>query len=165
MAEITFAKDFLQELESEIASTRKCLERVPDSLYEFKPHETSMKMGYLVLLVAQIPKWFSIMVRDKEINFKTYEPGEPKNTADMVKHFDENIEEAKKALASVSEKDLSDHFVLRNGDQVHIDSPVKENLVSTLNHWIHHRGQLTVYMRMNGIKVPSIYGPSADENW
>ena len=165
MAGSQFAIDFLKELESEIESTRKCIGRVPESLYDFKPHETSMKLGYLILLVAQIPKWFSIMIRDREINFQTYKQAEPKTTAEMVKHFDENISEAKDAFEKVTDEDLKKHFVLRNGDQVHIDSPIRENLVSTLNHWIHHRGQLTVYMRMNGIKVPSIYGPSADENW
>jgi uncharacterized damage-inducible protein DinB len=81
----------------------------------------------------------------------------------MVNHFDENVNGAKQAFQELAIEDLSKPFVLKIGDQILINSPLDENISSTLNHWVHHRGQLTVYMRLNDIAVPSIYGPSADE--
>ena len=80
----------------------------------------------------------------------------------MVNHFEENVSSAKQAFQQLLIEDLSKPFVLKNGDQIIISSPLNENISSTLNHWVHHRGQLTVYMRLNDILVPSIYGPSAD---
>ena len=81
----------------------------------------------------------------------------------MVSHFDENVAGAKQAFKELPADDLSKPFVLKNGDQILFSSPLIENISSTLNHWVHHRGQMTVYMRLNDILVPSIYGPSADE--
>lgn len=163
MNEIFFGKEYLKELEAEIPATRKCIERVPESLYDWKPHEKSMAMGYLTLLVAEIPKWITHMIEVGEIDFATYEHFKPKTTAELVKHFDENIQGAKNALQHVSNEALSGNFTLKNKGQVLYSSPIKENISSTINHLVHHRGQLTVYMRLNNILVPSIYGPSADE--
>jgi len=86
-----------------------------------------------------------------------------KNTAELVKHFDENLEGAKNALRNVTNEALSKPFFLKNKGQTLFSSPKKENVGTSINHWVHHRGQLTVYMRLNNIAVPSIYGPSADE--
>ena len=154
---------FQAELEAELTATRKCLERIPEKLYEYKPHEKSMTLGYLTLLVAEIPMWIATMIRLKEINFQTFAHQQPKTCTEMLKHFDDNITSAREALQALTEQDLALNFVLRNGDQVIINSPLQDNLSSTFNHWVHHRGQLTVYMRLNDIAVPSIYGPSADE--
>jgi uncharacterized damage-inducible protein DinB len=159
----TLINQFLSEFEAEIPATRKCLQRIPDTLYDWKPHERSMTLGYLTLLVAEIPKWITAMIKTREIDFKTFQHVEPKSTTDMMDHFEENIKGTKQALQTLSMEDLSKPFVLRNGDQILINSPLNENISSTLNHWVHHRGQLTVYMRLNDIMVPSIYGPSADE--
>ena len=159
----TVMKQFLSEFEAEVPATRKCIERIPESLFEFKPHEKSMNLGYLTLLVAEIPKWIASMIKVGEIDFQTFRHIEAKTTAEMVKQFDQNVEEAKQALQGLKEEDLDKDFVLRNGDQIYIRMPLIENLSSTLNHWVHHRGQLTVYMRLNDIMVPSIYGPSADD--
>jgi uncharacterized damage-inducible protein DinB len=103
------------------------------------------------------------MIKTREINFQTFSHFQPKSTTEMIKHFDENVHAAKQAFQSLVIEDLSKPFVLKNGDQILINSPLNENISSTLNHWVHHRGQLTVYMRLNDISVPSIYGPSADE--
>lgn len=154
---------FLKELEAETLSTRKCLERIPLKLYDYKPHETSMAMGYLTLLVAEMPNWISRMILDSEIDLATYGRFEPKDTEDLVAHFDKNIEGAKKALVEVSDETLADTFSLKRNGQLLYSSPKLENISSTLNHWVHHRGQLTVYMRLNDIAIPSIYGPSADD--
>jgi uncharacterized damage-inducible protein DinB len=158
-----FGKEYLNELEAETRATRSCLERIPETLYDWKPHEKSMNMGYLVLLVAEIPKWITYIIEASEIDLATFPHFQLKKTADLVIHYDENIEGAKKALQKVSDKELSGNFSLKTNGQLIFTSPKKENVGSTLNHWVHHRGQLTVYMRLNNIAVPSIYGPSADD--
>ena len=158
-----FGIEFLKELEAEATASRKCLERIPESLFQWKPHEKSMTMGYLALLVAEIPKWITYMIEKSEIDFVTFEHFKPENTSELVNHFDENVEGAKNALQHVSDEALSEPFVLKNNGQVLFSSPKKENVGSSINHLVHHRGQLTVYLRLNDIPVPSIYGPSADE--
>jgi len=156
-------KDLLAEFQAEIPSSRKCLERIPDSLYDWKPHEKSMNLGYLTVLVADIPRWISFMLDKREIDFLTFEQHMPKSSNEMLDFFDRNTASAISSFNKAAEEDLKKNFVLRRGDQIIIDSPLGENLSSTINHWVHHRGQLTVYMRLNDISVPSIYGPSADE--
>jgi uncharacterized damage-inducible protein DinB len=163
MTEITFGTEYLKELEAEATATRKCLERIPETLFDWKPHEKSMTMGYLALLVAEIPKWITYMIERSEIDFATYDHFKPTNTAELVSHFDENLHGAKNALATVSNEALTELFYLKNNGQVVFSSPKKANIESTVNHLVHHRGQLTVYMRLNDIPVPSIYGPSADD--
>jgi uncharacterized damage-inducible protein DinB len=164
MSDSKFGTEFLKELDSEAASSRKCLERIPESLFGWKPHERSMTMGYLALLVAEIPKWITGIIEIGEINCATFKHSEPKTTADLVKHFDENLKGAREALQKVSDQELiSQNFSLKNGEQLLFSSPKKENVSQTINHLVHHRGQLTIYMRLNNIPVPSIYGPSADD--
>lgn len=159
----TIGTAFLKELEAEAASTRKCLERIPEKLFGWKPHEKSMAMGYLALLVAEIPKWITYIVEKSVIDFATFEHFQPKTTSELVKHFDENLKGAKNALQNVPDEALSEPFYLKNQGQVLFSSPKGENVGQSINHLVHHRGQLTVYMRLNDITVPSIYGPSADE--
>jgi uncharacterized damage-inducible protein DinB len=153
---------FTSEFEAEIASTRKCIERIPENIFDWKPHQKSMTLGYLTLLVAEIPMWISSMIKTGEIDFQTFRHEQPRTTGEMVNHFDENVFGLRQAFKTLSLNDLSKPFVLKNGDQILMSSPLQENISSTLNHWVHHRGQLTVYMRLNEILVPSIYGPSAD---
>jgi len=163
MADILFGLEFLKELETEAIATRKCLERVPETLFDWKPHERSMTMGYLALLVAEIPKWITYMIEKSEIDFASFEHFKAKNTSELVSHFDENINGAKNALQHVTNDELLQPFFLKNQGQVLFSSPKKENVGSSINHLVHHRGQLTVYLRLNNIPVPSIYGPSADD--
>ena len=154
---------YLKELNAEYKSTRTCLERVPENLYDFKPHPRSMNLGYLVLLVAEIPLWIKHMIVDSEIDFVTFKHATPGTTAELVAHFEDNIQAARKALQETDDENLQDPFSLKANGQVLYTSPKLVDIGSTLNHWVHHRGQLTVYMRLNEIPVPSIYGPSADE--
>src|SRR5688572_32287832 len=102
MEEAIFGKEYLKELEAEAPATRKCLERIPEKLYDWKPHEKSMNMGYLVLLVAEIPKWITYTIEVSEIDLATFPHFKPKTTADLVAHYDENIEDVKKALKKVT---------------------------------------------------------------
>ena len=154
---------YSKELEAETNSSRKCLERIPEKLFTWKPHEKSMNMGYLALLVAEIPRWIKFIIEKSEIDFATFGHIEPKTTTDLVKHFDENMIEAKKSLQNISDDELSKMFFLKNNGVTLFSSSKLENVESSINHLVHHRGQLTVYMRLNNIPVPSIYGPSADD--
>jgi uncharacterized damage-inducible protein DinB len=163
MNETTLGAGFLKELEAEAPATRKCLERIPETLFRWKPHEKSMDMGYLALLVAEIPRWITYVIEKSEIDFATFGHFQPKTTAELVKHFDENLKGAQNALRNVSNEALAGTFYLKNQGQVLFSSPKEESVGQSINHLVHHRGQLTVYMRLNGIPVPSIYGPSADE--
>ena len=163
MNEITFGNEFLKELETEATATRKCLERIPENLFDWKPHQKSMTMGYLALLVAEIPKWITYMIEKSEIDFATFEHFKPKTTSELVSHFDENVQAAKNVLQHISNESLLELFFLKNQGQILFSSPKKENIGISINHLVHHRGQLTVYMRLNDIPVPSIYGPSADD--
>ena len=154
---------FLKELEAESAASRKCLERIPEKLYDWKPHEKSMPMGYLSLLVAEIPKWITHTIEPGEIDFPTFEHFHPKNPVELVNHFDENMKAAMNSLQSISDEKLSELFYLKMKGQVLMSTPKNDSIGQTINHLVHHRGQLTVYMRLNNIPVPSVYGPSADE--
>jgi uncharacterized damage-inducible protein DinB len=160
---ISFGKLFLEELESEIRASRRCLEAIPENLYSWKPHEKSMNMGYLSLLVADIPRWLVHIIDKSEVNFATFEQFPLSTNAALLKHFDNNIDGAKRVLKNLSNEELEKPFYLKRGEQILMTSPKKESIQSTINHWVHHRGQLTVYMRLNDIPIPSIYGPSADE--
>jgi uncharacterized damage-inducible protein DinB len=153
----------LKELDAEYTSSRKCLERIPESLFDYKPHPKSMAMGYLTLLVAEMPLWITHMIRYGEVDFATFEHLQAKTTQDIVDHFDENFNGAKQILTNATEQDFSEPFHLKNNGQIIYSMPKIESVSSTINHWVHHRGQLTVYMRLNDIAVPSIYGPSADD--
>ena len=152
-----------KELEAEETASRKCLERIPMELADYKPHEKSMAMGYLALLVAEIPKWITHIIETSEIDFATFSHFQPKTTEELVNHFNENIKGAKASLQKFSDENLSEMFYLKNEGKTLFSSPKLDNLDSSINHMVHHRGQLTVYMRLNNIPVPSIYGPSADE--
>ena len=159
----TLGIHFLKELESEESSTRKCLERIPPELSGYKPHEKSMPMGYLSLIVAEIPKWISHTIEKSEIDFATFEHFQPKTTAELVKHFDENMAGAKRALKNISDENFSAPFHLKNKGLLLLTMPKDVSVGQSINHLAQHRGQLTVYMRLNNILVPSIYGPSADD--
>lgn len=153
----------LQEIEAEVPATRKCLERVPHCLFDWKPHEISMTMGYLTQLVGEIPNWITAMIEDAEIDLATYEHMQPADTEDLVKHFDLYMERLRQALSKVKDEEFERPFQLKSNGQVLRETSKQVSIVETINHLVHHRGQLTVYMRLNDIPVPSIYGPSADD--
>lgn len=163
MSEVLFGREYLEELNAETKATRKCLERIPESLFDWKPHERSMTLGYLAMLIAEMPRWITTMIEVGDIDFATFRHFQPANTAELVQHFDDNIAAVRIALQNVDNERLEKTFSLKNQGQVLYSSPIKENIWTTINHWVHHRGQLTVYMRLNDIAVPSIYGPSADD--
>jgi uncharacterized damage-inducible protein DinB len=159
----TLVKEFLKALEAEASATRKCLERIPENLFAWKPHEKSMKMGYLASVVSDVPNWIARMAEGDEIDFAKWEKFEAKTTAQLVAHFDEALKKAKVVLSKVADEDLAGDFHLKNNGVILFTSPKIDSISSSIRHSVHHRGQLTVFMRLKDIPVPSIYGPSADE--
>jgi uncharacterized damage-inducible protein DinB len=163
------AQSLLQELEREMPNTRKTLERIPDN-FEWRPHVKSMTSGRLAQHLAEIPHWTSETISKDELDLAP--PGGPPHAppAPLTKKeqilalFDKNVSEAKAALAGTNDDHLMKPWSLKMGGKTVLTLPrvaVVRNFV--LNHNVHHRAQLGVYLRMNDIPVPSIYGPSADE--
>jgi uncharacterized damage-inducible protein DinB len=161
-ASSTLGAEYIRELESEVRATRECLENVPTEKFDWKPHEKSMQLGYLAQLVADIPRWIQYAIEKGEVNFETYPQFKGTTNAELTDHFDKCVEGAKHALSTVSDEALKGTFELKSGEQLLMSTPIDETISSSINHMVHHRGQLTVYLRLNDIAVPSIYGPSAD---
>jgi uncharacterized damage-inducible protein DinB len=161
-ASSALAAEYIRELESEVRATRECLEKVPMDKADWKPHEKSMQLGYLAMLIADIPRWIQYAIDQSVIDFATYEQFKATTAEQLVAHFEESTAAAVKALENVTDQGLKESFYLKNNGQELFNSPKDETIMSSINHLVHHRGQLTVYLRLNDIAVPSIYGPSAD---
>ncbi len=158
--------DVLQELEQEAATTRRVLERVPGDRLGWKPHEKSMTLGRLAMHVATLPGAIADMASRPSFDAGTRVPQpEAKSTAEILALLDESLKKAAKIVGGLDDATLASPWKMTAGEKVLI-SATRAWVLRTvlLNHWVHHRGQLTVYLRLNGIPVPSIYGPSADEN-
>ncbi|MFI5154049.1 MAG: DinB family protein [Chitinophagales bacterium] len=160
---VELAKAWLKELNDEVPATEKCLERIHEKNWDFKPHPKSMNMGYLALLVAEIPAWITTMLEEGEIDFANFKHAELKTNAELVTHFKSNIAGLRIALEHATNESVNRMFYLKAGGKELFKVPNNEYVTPTFHHWVHHRGQLTVYMRLCDIPVPSIYGPSADE--
>lgn len=156
----------IAEMQHEAAVTRKCLERIPSEKFNWKPHEKSMEFSRLASHVAEMFAWTMPTVQDAELDFAKweYKPFEPATTDDLVSFFDKNVEQAVQALENMTDAAFMDNWSLRNGEEIYFTMPKAAVMRSfVLNHIVHHRGQLSVYLRLNDIPVPSLYGPSADE--
>jgi uncharacterized damage-inducible protein DinB len=159
------ANGLLGELDHETKTTRKCLERITENLFEYKPHEKSMTMIQLATHVAEMLSWVTVTCTTDELDFQTdYKPFKPTTNAELLEYFDKNVAESLEALKNTADEDMHKPWTLKNGDHVLFTMPKIATLRTfAFNHTWHHRGQLSVYMRLNDIAVPSIYGPSADE--
>ena len=154
------------EMEQEASVARKCLERIPAEKFSWKPHEKSMTMGALASHVAEMFTWTQATLQSPELDFAKmdYKPFEPATTDELVEFFDKNVAEAIEVLRNTTDDVFLENWTLRNGESVYFTLPKAAVMRSfVLNHIVHHRGQLSVYLRLNDIPVPSIYGPSADE--
>ena len=160
---------FAAELEREAAATRRTLERVPDGRAEWKPHEKSMSLGGLATLVASMLSWVAMAVNRDELDLNppggpTATPQELRTSRELVEALDGNVAKAREALASTTDEHLVTPWRLLVAGRVVSEQP--RHIVlrdAVFNHLAHHRGQLTVYLRLNDVPVPAIYGPSADD--
>ena len=155
----------LKEFDVEMATTRRLLERVPSDRGDWKPHEKSFPLGHLAQLVSWMPGWITRTLHEPFIDLATGGRYSMESTETLLDVFDENVKTARAALDSVRGAALDEEWSLRMGERVLMTSPRGETVRSTLNHLIHHRGQLTVYLRLLDVPIPSIYGPTADERW
>jgi uncharacterized damage-inducible protein DinB len=155
----------IAEFDAEMATTRRLLERVPTAKGEWKPHAKSFPLGHLAQLVSSMPGWIVRTLRDPDIDLAKGEGYGFQPTETLVAAFDENVRNARAALEAVTGADLDFPWSLKHGDQVLMTMPRGEVTRQHLNHLIHHRGQLTVYLRLLDVPLPSIYGPTADERW
>ena len=159
---------FRAELDREVERSRKAIEEVPDGQYQWKPHEKSMIFGYLADMVATIPTWISMEIERDELDIAPPEgqgtkQAQKETKADLLKALDEAAAGARSALEKTNDEFLETKWKLLAGGQVVWQPTRQEAIQDTINHWAHHRGQMTVYLRLMGAKVPALYGPSADE--
>ena len=155
----------LKEFSEEMASTRRLLERVPGDKGQWKPHEKSFALGHLAQLVSWMPGWIASTLREPHIDLATAAGYTFEPTAALLEMFDRNVNAAETALAEVTGAALDEPWSLRHGERILMTTPRGETVRGHLNHLIHHRGQLTVYLRLVDVPLPMIYGPTADERW
>ncbi len=163
---MTIAEILLQDYDVEVKNTRTTLERVPAKLAEFKPHEKSMPMGRLAMHVATLPRFASAILTVERMDLATekFPPNTFESTEAVVRTFEQASSELRDTLARQSDADLEYKWTMVFGDKPIVDAP-RSLLFRTmyLNHQIHHRAQLGVYLRLNDLPVPALYGPSADD--
>ena len=157
----------LPEFDTEMATTRTMLERVPDSRAAWRPHARSRTMGELASHIGNLPRLGLITMETDELELNPAIGGsgtpEFRSTADLVHTFDENVRRARAAIASASDSDMMEAWTLRRDGRTVWTLPRAAVLRSfILSHMIHHRGQLSVYLRLTDVPVPAVYGPSAD---
>jgi uncharacterized damage-inducible protein DinB len=155
----------LQELEQEAHTTRRVLERVPNEQLTWKPHDKARTLGELALHVAMVPGAVAELASQSQIQAPTFIDPSPNHASELVPALDESIAKAKRNLAGMTDAMLASTWRIVRGDREIMAIPRMALLRSImLNHWYHHRGQLTMYLRELNVPIPSIYGPSADEN-
>jgi len=159
------AQTLLPEFEQEIKSTRKLLECVPDGKFDYKPHQKSMSLGQLAAHVGQIPQYISSTLKLERLDMTGEEkPFVPTTRKELLEAFEKNAEEARELLSKASDEELAKVWTLTFKGQQVFSMPRAVVLRSMcFNHLYHHRGQLGVYLRLNNIAIPGMYGPSADE--
>lgn len=160
---MTIGQSFLKEVEDEFKSSRPLIERVPGDKGQWKPHPKSSALGHLTQLVCRLPKVMSDIVKGIDLDLAagpgyTFEP-----TAVLLGEFDANVAERKRTLSKAKDADFDGTWSVRAGADVYDTAGRQDALRNTINHFVHHRGQLTVYLRQLDVPIPQLYGPTADE--
>jgi len=160
---MTISEVLLSEFDEEMASTRRLLERVPSEKGQWKPHPKSFSLGHLTQLVCWMPGWITNTLTETELNLSGASPYSYEKTEDLLAMFDRNVREARAAIEASKDADYEVKWSLKVGDRVVLTQPRRAIVRNHINHLCHHRGQLTVYLRLIDVPLPSIYGPTADE--
>ncbi|MGH1366333.1 MAG: DinB family protein [Calditrichia bacterium] len=161
---MTPAQELLAELILEAEVTRSYLEKVPFNEADFQPHKKSEKLGRLAIHVAEIIGWWKECVAHDHLDFIDFEPEQIKTTSELLAYFDKLLGEAKETLNKATDADFDRQWSMRYGDEVLFTLPKKQVIrIFCMNHLIHHRAQLGVYLRLLDIEIPATYGPSADD--
>jgi uncharacterized damage-inducible protein DinB len=156
---------YLPELEAEAANTRKLLELVPDGRFSYQPHQKSMTLGRLASHIAELPQWVKTTIQEDGLDLQPgMKPYDATSRAEVLATFDKAVAEAKQVLAGASDETLTGTWTFSFAGKTMFSNPryvVLRNFV--FNHLVHHRAQLGVYLRLNDVEIPGMYGPSADE--
>jgi len=162
---MTIAETLLPEFDQEMKTTRRVLERVPTDKGAWKPHEKSFSIGHLAQLLSWMPGWITTTLTSDSLDLARGTGYSYENTAALLELFDKNVKEARAAIAASTDSDFDRMWSLKMGDKVLMTSPRGATTRSHISHLVHHRGQMSVYLRLLDIPVPSLYGPTADEPW
>ena len=162
---MSIAQMLLPEFDQEMANTRKMLERVPDGKFDYRPHERSMTLGRLAAHLAEVPSYATGTLRMERMDFTGQEkPFSPVTRQELLDAFDKHVVEARGLLAIASDEELAKIWTLTYKGQQIFSMPRAAVLrTMVMSHLIHHRAQLGVYLRLNNVEIPGMYGPSADE--
>lgn len=166
---MTIGQSIVPEFDQEMQGTRKVLERCPDEKWNWKPHDKSGTLGWLASHVATMVDWLPVTIKTEELDYApvggpSWEPPKIDNRQQLLAEFDKNVVAARAALASVSDAEMMKNWRLLAGGQEIFTMPRVACIRGmVMNHIIHHRAQLTVYLRLLNVAVPGLYGPSADE--
>jgi hypothetical protein len=160
---MTIGQEFLKEVEQEFAASRRLIERVPSDRAQWKPHQKSMPLGHLTQFVCRLPKVMSDIVHGVDLDLAggpgyTFEP-----TETLLQSFDTSVATLRATLTGAKDADFAGEWSVRSGEQVFMKAVRKDALRNTINHFVHHRGQMTVYLRLLDVPIPPLYGPTADE--
>jgi uncharacterized damage-inducible protein DinB len=159
-------QDILEEFNEEVPATRKMLERTPFDKLDFKPNaEVKMfTLEQLAFMVASMPGWFLGIIKDDSIELTTYKrPPKPKDAKELAKSFDEGVKAVQEALSAMDDEFLKKSWALKMNGKVLMEASRGATLRQTINHLVHHRAQLGVYLKMLGVPHPAVYGASGDE--
>jgi uncharacterized damage-inducible protein DinB len=162
---MAIADKLLPEFEQEMTVTRRVIERVPDDTPDWKPHPKSFSLAHLAQLVSWMPGWIAQTLTETSLDLSKGGGYSVERTETLLATFDENVRAARAAIKKSKDEDYDVNWSLMMGDKVLFTQPRGEVVRQHISHLSHHRGQLTVYLRMLDVPVPSIYGPTADEPW
>src|SRR6185295_18415957 len=165
---MTITEFLSAELDREVEHSRSALKEVPEGKSDWKPHEKSMQFGYLANMVATIPMWITMQINQDELDIAPkdgpkFEQQQLNTSAEYVEALDQAASGAREAFEKTCDEHLNTNWQLKAGGNVVMEAPRYQMIQDTFGHWAHHRGQMTVYLRLMGAKVPAIYGPSADD--
>ncbi len=162
---MSISTEMLPEFDQEMAATRRVIERVPDDQPDWKPHPKSFSISHLNMLLARLPGWIAHVLTGTELDLGAGPGYSNQTSATLLETFDQSVRDSRAAIVAASDADYDVMWSLAMRGKVLMKLPRRDVVRQTISHLSHHRGQMTVYLRMRDVPVPAIYGPTADEGW